>query len=284
MGIKILEALLKEKVEIFVQSFKTTSKSVFYDDKKACLIHPGEYGMYRESICKELIRYFIPARLQIGQGFIINTNDDVSTQCDLVLYDKFQTPLIENEEKQRFYTVETVSAVGEVKSVLSKSGLKDAINKLAKVKKLRELIKNPVFIKRDKSAKICSYNPVLEKYDNLFTFLICEKFDFKIDSLVDEINELYDKDIKFHQRHNLILSIDDGILFYYDKNDVSMMYPKIDGSNLKNRFTKQIDNPYIHFKLFLSCLFLGTSSSTILYPEISDYIGTIEGGVNFNEK
>jgi len=96
------------------------------------------------------------------------------------------------------------------------------------------------------------------------------------------------------------------------------MFPCICGVNLKNRLTvpininntsKQVvffcfylllliklykialllmpyypsDNPYTHFKLFCSYIFMITSSATILYPEITDYMGKIAGGTKIDE-
>ena len=62
-----------------------------------------------------------------------------------------------------------------------------------------------------------------------------------------------------------------------------MMYPKIGNDNLKNRFVLPNENPYTHFKYFVSYLFMGTISGAILYPEISDYMGSIEGGLIYDE-
>ena len=44
-----------------------------------------------------------------------------------------------------FFPVETIAAVGEIKSVLSKTTLSEAIQKLAQVKVLREEVKHPVW-------------------------------------------------------------------------------------------------------------------------------------------
>src|ERR1700748_1622761 len=118
MSNKIFQSILDEKIEFFKFAFQQTSKNIFWDEAKKQLIHPGEYGMYREAVCKDLLRLFIPGRLDIGNGFLINDVGDISTQCDIIVYDKNATPLIENTERQRFYPVETVSSIGEIKSDL----------------------------------------------------------------------------------------------------------------------------------------------------------------------
>ena len=280
MAVNIFEQLLLEKIDNFKSAFINTSERVFFDEK-GNLIHPGEFGRYREHICKDFFKFIVPSRLDIGQGFIINTFNNVSHQCDIVLYYYKSTPLLESTERQFFYPVESVAAVGEIKSVLTKTLLKETINKLAEVKILREQVKNPTIIKKERGI---IYNPKDDWYDQIFTFIVCKKLDFDISNLPTEINSMYDPTLEYHHRHNLILSIEDGLLAYYDTNNKTMMYPKWRGANLKNRFVYPDKNKYVHFKYFSSYLFLGTTSATILYPEFTDYMGNIVGGMLINEK
>lgn len=113
--------------------------------------------------------------------------------------------------------------------------------------------------------------------------MICKKLNFDFSDITSEINSMYDSTVEYRHRHNLILSVEDGLLAYYDNNGKTMMYPWFANMILKNRFTQPDTNPYSHFKLFSSYLFLGTTSNTILYPEISDYMGCIEGGTKNDE-
>jgi hypothetical protein len=108
-------------------------KNIFSNDNGK-LIHPGEFGIYREAICKRFLEFIIPKKLSIDNGFLINTNNEVSTQCDIVIYDSKHTPLVQSNELQRFFPIETVCAIGEVKSTLSKAQLKETLLKLSKVK------------------------------------------------------------------------------------------------------------------------------------------------------
>lgn len=280
MSINVFEKLLIEKIEIFKSAFAETAESVFFNDDGK-LIHPGEFGRYRENICKQFLKFVTPASLDIGTGFIINTSNKVSHQCDIIIYDAQHTPLLESEEKQFFFPVETIAAVGEIKSVLSKKALSEAIQKLARVKVLREEVKNPAIIKKDRGT---GYDPSNHIYDQIFTFIVCKKLSFNISNLSTEINKLYGDSTEYRHRHNLILSVEDGLLAYYDNNGKTMMYPVMGNTKLKNRFVAPGENPYVHLKYFASYLFMGTSSATILYPEISDYMGSITGGYNYDEK
>ena len=129
MANKIFNALLDEKIEIFTNAFSKTAKEIYFD-KDDKLIHSLEYGIYRENSCKDFIKFVIPSKFNIDDGFLINSNDNVSSQCDIVIFDSNHTPLFESGKKQRFFPIETVVAIGEVKSTLSKKEFKIALNKL----------------------------------------------------------------------------------------------------------------------------------------------------------
>ena len=59
----IYNALLEEKIDHFIYSFKEASKELFFDEKKARLIHAGEFGRLREVVSKDFVRPSIPRRL-----------------------------------------------------------------------------------------------------------------------------------------------------------------------------------------------------------------------------
>ena len=140
---------------------------------------------------------------------------------------------------------------------------------------------SPPIIRRTHSG---TFNPILDPFDQIFTFLICEKFDFNIENLTQELNSFYDVNVPRRHFHNLILSVEDGLVCYYEKSGVAMMYPDMGGQSLKHRFIVPNSNPIAHFMFFASYLFTGTSSNTILLPDIANYIKDFTGGLNFDER
>ena len=181
----IFKKILDEKIEFFKYSFKSSSKEIFYDESTKRLIHPGEFGNHRERICIDYLRSIVPMRLDMGTGFMINDKGDISTQIDILIYDRNNTPLIENNEKQRFYPVETVVGIVEVKSDLNKTQFKEALNKLARNKRLKENMSNPTAIKRN---SLGSFDPINLPQDNIFSILICNKLNFNLDILPEEVD------------------------------------------------------------------------------------------------
>lgn len=264
----VYKSLLKAEIEKFIHEFSVSSKEVYYDEAMRKIFHNGEYGKHRENIVKNFLRFLIPRRLDINSGFILTTKNEVSTECDVVIYDHNSTPLIQDSDKQNFYPVEVVAAIGEVKSTLTKYELKQALNKLAKNKALRQsIIMPPSIVRRETINEI---DLKTQPYDNIFTFLICEKLDFAFENF--HINELYDTSVESHFRHNIVLSIQDGIFLYRDNYYGEFKdgpYPTKEGASIYLPFDAQ----KLHlFEVFAHYMFLGTSSSTIFYPDLILYL------------
>lgn len=150
-----------------------------------------------------------------------------------------------------------------MKSDLNKQSFIESINKLARNKILREGIKEPSNLKRTHPAPAGTFDPINYPYDHVFSFLICNRFSFNFDNIVNEIDSFYEEDIKQYQKHNLILSIKDGLLAYYDKNNKTIMYPYIQQQNLKNNFTIPDRNINAHIYAASSFIFSSTTSGTI---------------------
>lgn len=79
-----------------------------------------------------------------------------------------------------------------------------------------------------------------------------------MDNLSEELNGFYESDIMDWQKHNLILSIEDGLIAYYDENNKSLMYPYLN-KKLKTRFIRPDTNPNSHFFFASSYIFYGNN-------------------------
>src|SRR6266567_5578074 len=115
---KVYLALIDAHARAFAAEFADTARHVFVDEAQGRLIHPGEYGGYREALVRDLLSQFLPEAYGVSQGFVISPEGEVSPQCDVVIYSRLYAPVIRTPEQQRFFPVESVVAVGEVKSDL----------------------------------------------------------------------------------------------------------------------------------------------------------------------
>lgn len=267
----VFQALSKQKVETFRSAFSALANEVFYDEVAGRLRHSAEFGAYRERICADFLRLYLPSYLRVGSGFLINGYNDVSTQCDLLIYDPEHTPLVEDASSHRFFPVETVAAIGEVKSTLSKQGLRDALIKLSASKAMRKIEqRTPV-----RRAIGISQKEIGHHWDNVVSFLVCQKFDFNTQDITSEISKFYDEaSTPLRDRHNLVLSIEDGVLCYRNHllaRNVAWMYPYNNEQRMKNRFISPGENGRNHFGIFTSYMFMLCVNATIYLPELRVY-------------
>lgn len=256
MSSKVFQALALEKIERLYKSFET-SKAVFWDEGRNELIHPGEYGEYREKAVKELLELFIPQNLRVSEGFIISSDGDISTQCDIVIYDPNSCPKLTDSAHQKFFPVESVVAVGEVKSnIKSTTELTNILGKLSMVKRMKINIKSP---RPYRTAKDWKPNMQGYPYDQIFSFLLCKK----IPSM--PINAyLYPADIETIYRHNILIDIERGYSAYIF-NDVNLCYPQLINIEnqpvWRNREDKEIPT---NFGIFLTSLFNHCKEATLI--------------------
>lgn len=286
-----INTIINKEIIGFIDAYSNWAPAL-YKGRETNTLHPGEYGTYREILIRELLKNIIPGQFKVGEGFILNPNDeagDVSTQCDVIIYADSYTPFID-KGYENFFPVETVVSIGEVKSDLTFSTLTAALVKLAKNKKIRKLNYKPTYLKRfpldqhfeneqDEYTKIIqdlnSKSPLdqsdtrkleyakkfLEMYkrirlnsnkydissfhvDHIFSFLICNRItEFNFDNLTEEINKEYEKaGIEKIHRHNMILSVHDGLILYIDPlnskevNKIYFPFPKKWEMDLKNCF------------------------------------------------
>lgn len=201
MSSKIFTALLKRQIDLFVATFQQDGNTLFKNEHNA-LIHPGEYGMYREQRFRALLQAFLTRDYAVSDGFIISSVDDhVTTQCDILVHNAMSMPLTDGG-LGKFYPVEDIYAIIEMKSNLDHSSLAKALQKLAKTKMIGDERKNPSNTK---------YADFLN-HDAIPSYLVCNKLAIKNLDTID-FEAIYEGiDRKYW--HNGILSVEDGVFSY----------------------------------------------------------------------
>ena len=264
--------MLERQINLFVSTFQDDGDSLYKDEYRKQLIHPGEYGMYRERCFKALLQNILSREEKVSDGFIITSRDNaISTQCDVLVRNANAIPLTDNGIVN-FFPVEDVYAIIEVKSNLSKADFKKCLRKLAENKMLSDHRRNGTRLKVSRFLN----------YDYIPSFLVCNKLEFDINSL--DFNDIYEG-IEPRYWHNSILSIMDGVLSYrlqlkelpektklhyqkknFDVVNVSFDYQyslhayvlddrSIEIYRCPHKFIKMdLSDKYQHIKLFLSSL------------------------------
>lgn len=99
--------------------------------------HKGERGRSRETTIAEFLRENLPTAYGVGTGELFSfSGEDVSPQCDIIVYDNLRTPIFGRTSSVQQIPIEGSFAVIEVKSILDTAALRDAEKKFAAIRKL----------------------------------------------------------------------------------------------------------------------------------------------------
>ena len=295
MGNSYFTTVADEKIENFIYSFTTTAKKL-YMDSNGILRHSAEYGFYRERACIELFKMFIPSNYGISSGFVINKHDEISSQCDIIIYDKNKMPSV-STGKNKIFLAEAVSGVVEVKSSITSTELKEALHKLSKIKKYKH-----------QQVRNVPHTPL----SDMFSAVVMYDYKSSIDNLTTFIDELvYDSSTNPRNKHNVIIDLKNGIIGYdclrakekYEwlkgelekpntlshdvKEKAIQEIGDLDSETLKWKFcsyptifdialTSTFDRVVAenkHLKVFLNYLHQMTIKSITTHPDINQYLG-----------
>src|SRR4051794_24163246 len=98
--------------------------------------HPGEKGGEAEAVLRRFLNDHLPHRFRATSGIVIDTENSLSKQTDVIVYDALSSPVYRASETTQIVPAQATAAVIEVKSSLSKEELTDAYAKIASVKSL----------------------------------------------------------------------------------------------------------------------------------------------------
>lgn len=273
--------LFDYQLRAFATNYADASREVFSDPLSGKLLHPGEFGGLRESLVRNLLKNFLPESFGISEGFIIAPNGDISAQCDVVVYSRQHCPIIQTAERQRFFPVEAVVAVGEVKSNADSRDLRDALEKIVNIKKMRAELTNGS-IARSTFKDVGVYRPRDLLLDQLGTFVIAESFSCTEATVAKLVKETAKGKHPTFQV-NMIVSINEYCALYRDKQNLIWMFP-VDVDRASNEiipvplpllFAKKNSDRPQHLKLFLRHLALITERATILHTDFLNYFGNL---------
>ena len=123
MPSEIYKKIFQRTLTEFVGTFSDDSNIIFKNQEEK-LIHPGEYGRYREDACKNVLRLVLDKNAYVSDGFVISSSNAISTQCDIIVYNANVAPVVA-DGIARMFPAEEVRMIAEVKSILKKCELKE---------------------------------------------------------------------------------------------------------------------------------------------------------------
>jgi hypothetical protein len=115
--------------------FEAAAKLRAEFDELAQVPHNGARGSAAEDLISSFLNAHLPKRFVASGGFVLNRNDNVSSQTDVIIYDAFNCPVYRASDKDGIFPADNVAAVIEVKSRLT-TDFEDGFKEIAGIKSL----------------------------------------------------------------------------------------------------------------------------------------------------
>jgi hypothetical protein len=114
----------------------TDMQNEFNRLKRDAITNKTDEGEHLEHLLIRFLNTYLPKKLAVGRGYIMNGEGKTSLQQDVVVYDPNNYVLLKNTEGYQVFPVECVSATIEVKSTLTKKTLQDSDRNATSIKYL----------------------------------------------------------------------------------------------------------------------------------------------------
>ena len=99
--------------------------------------HATTTGTVTENNWIEWMRMYLPKRYCVDRAHVIDSDNHVSDQIDLVIYDQQYSHLVFEMNGEKYVTAESVYAIFEIKQDLDKEHMDYAVNKFKSVRELK---------------------------------------------------------------------------------------------------------------------------------------------------
>jgi hypothetical protein len=182
-------------------------------------------GTQFEETFRKFLRLYLPRKLELSTGTIIDSNGLQSKQLDIIVSDYSRAPILFEDKDIRTLPIECVYSVIEVKAKLD---IKETEKCLANMKSVRQLEKK-AYYKRKGAIEITH-----DMYGQSYLIPPVTYFIFAFDSinlttLRDYINTVHNREqLPVHNRIDSVCVLNKGVIYNRLKNGMYSALPEPD--------------------------------------------------------
>ncbi len=187
-----------------------------FDFIRKKFFHPGNKGSHNEEVLRRYLKTMLPSNLKIGHGEVIDTHKKKSKQIDVIIVDSALQAFIDDYSLPNMFIIESVYMAGEVKAILKKVSLKQALENCKAFKAL-----TPSFTKWD--SIVCNDEDLQRFYEKRGFFIFAFKTEMELDTIQKELKEHY-QDAPITEQVDAIFCLDKGAIINFGNGQGALKY------------------------------------------------------------
>jgi len=222
--------MLKDKIAAVELQMKAKLNEI-----RATFAQSGDKGSSVEASFGEFLRKYLPRRLEIGQGEIIDSRGKRSKQTDIVIVSE-DHPFTFTPELPGLFFVDGVCAAGEVKTVLTSQELDVVLKNSCQFKRLK--------IEPGKGTMICA-NPsdIKRFYECPPWFLVAFESQLTLPNILTEIDRFAIRaKVRSGKLVDAVFILDRGWLINFGDGEGSLQFRTPEGKSTVGWMWKESDS------------------------------------------
>lgn len=228
---------------------------------RATFDHAGTKGQHvEEEVFRSFLRQYLPRRLEIGNGEVVDTLGARSSQTDIIIVTE-DHPFTFTQDLPGLFFVEGVCAAGEVKTTVDRNQLQDAVQKGRRFKSLKP---------RRAEGTLFAGNAA--DRDRFYTsppyFLVATESKISLESLSAELisGGRYGQDGHV-PGPDAAFVLGEGWAIDFGNGDGAFQFRKVDGTSLPGWVFQHSDSPMFDLLGWLSSVMLRTIRFQPILPQ-----------------
>jgi hypothetical protein len=183
-------------------------------------------GEQYEGIFREFLESYLPKKLDVSTGTIVDSEGRQSKQLDVIISDRAKAPILLEEKDIRTLPVECVYSVIEVKGNLDIRDIKKCFANMKSVRRLQKKAYHKSMINNIEYT----YNLYGQTYPiPPITYYVFAFDSINLDHLRDYIDTVHTQEqLPVHSRIDTVCVLNKGVIYNHLKNDTYSALPESD--------------------------------------------------------
>ncbi len=126
--------MIKEKLKIVEKKLLLNLEEIRVSHQ-----HKGNRGTISESVFRDFLKEYLPPTNRVGEGEIIDINENISTQLDIIITNEYH-PYLNDLKEPGLFIIEGVACAGEVKTNLNSQDIDTLIQSCIRYKNIKPIV------------------------------------------------------------------------------------------------------------------------------------------------